>query len=81
MTCGVPVIISDIPPLREVAGDAAAIFNPKDYEELAGVIGNVLESGSLRSEMIQRGILRAKEYSWQKTAELTIETYKKALKN
>ncbi len=81
MACGVPVIISDIPPLREVAGDAAAIFNPKDYEELAGVIGGVLESEPLRSDMIQRGIRRAAEYSWEKTAKITIETYEKALES
>ncbi len=81
MACGVPVIISDIPPLREVAGDAAAVFNPRDYEELAGVIGGVLESESLRSDMIQRGIRRAMEYSWEKTAKITIETYKKALES
>lgn len=81
MACGVPVIISDIPPLREVAGDAALDFRPSDYEELADVICRILESESLRSEMIQRGIQRVREYSWEKVAASTIQTYKKALGN
>lgn len=81
MACGVPVIISDIPPLREVAGDAASAFSPKDFEELANLICKILESESLRSEMVERGIRRAREYSWEKTAALTIQTYKKALDN
>lgn len=79
MACGVPVIISDIPPLKEVAGDVAIAFNPEDHEELAAMIDRVLSSESLRSDMIQKGIQKAKEYSWEGTADLTIQTYKRAL--
>lgn len=79
MACGLPVIISNIPPLTEVAGDAAITFNPKDHEELADVIDKILSSGSLRSEMIQKGIQRAKEYSWEKVAASTIQAYTKVL--
>ncbi|GAB4419842.1 MAG: glycosyltransferase family 1 protein [Thermodesulfovibrionales bacterium] len=81
MACGTPVIISEIPPLKEVAGDAAIAFNPKDHEELAGKIETVISSDTLRSDMIQRGFERVKGYSWSKTAALTIETYKRAIES
>lgn len=81
MACGVPVIISDIPPLREVAGDAAIAFNPEDHEELAAMIDRVLSSESLRSDMMQRGFEKVNEYSWSKVAALTIETYKRAMES
>lgn len=79
MACEVPVIISDIPPLIEVAGDAAIAFNPRDYEELAHVIERVVSSELLRHELVQKGIRKVKEYSWEKAALSTIQTYSKAL--
>lgn len=79
MSCGTPVIISDIPPLKEVAGDAALSFNPEDSKELAKAIDRVLSSEALRREMSQKGLKRAAEYSWKKAAELTVRTYARAL--
>lgn len=81
MACGTPVIISDIPSLTEVAGDAAMVFNPKDHDELAAVIGNVLSSESLRTELSRKGLQKANGYSWGNVAGLTIQTYRKALGN
>jgi glycosyltransferase involved in cell wall biosynthesis len=79
MSCGVPVIISDIPPLREVTKGAALVFNPDDHEELAHKIEMILSSESLRSELIQKGLQKANEYSWEKVVTSTIQAYKKAL--
>lgn len=79
MSCGTPVIISDIPPLKEVARDAALSFNPGDSKELAEVMDKVISSEALRHEMSQKGLERAAEYSWKKAAELTVRTYARAL--
>lgn len=79
MSCGTPVIISCIPPLTEVAKDAALTFNPEDSDGLVGVMDKVISSEALRSEMSQKGLNRASEYSWKKAAELTVETYSRAL--
>lgn len=79
MSCGTPVIISGIPPLTEVAKDAALAFNPEDSKELAGVMDKVISSEALRSEMSQKGLKRASEYSWKKAADMTVETYSRAL--
>lgn len=75
MSCGTPVIISAIPPLEDVAKDAALSFNPNDSGELAYVIDKVISSETLRQEMSRKGLKRAGEYSWTKTAEMTIKTY------
>ena len=79
MSCNVPVIVSDIPPLREVCGDAALSFSPEDHEELALRIRTILTSDSLRSEMVLKGAQRVGRYSWQRVAEETVRTYRKAL--
>ncbi len=81
MTCGVPAVLSDIPSLREVAGDSALFFHPADHEELAHEVGRLLSSESLRTEMNQRGLRKAEEYSWRRVAAETISTYEKALNN
>lgn len=79
MSCGTPVIISGIPSLTEVAKDAALAFKPEDSDGLAGVMDKVISSEALRTEMSRKGIKRASEYSWKKAAELTVETYSRAL--
>ena len=81
MACRTPVIISDIPPLREVAGDAALTFNPNDHEELTFAIDRALSSESLRAELSQKGRRKADQYSWEKVAAETVKTYQKALAN
>jgi glycosyltransferase involved in cell wall biosynthesis len=81
MACGIPVLISDIPSLREVTGDAALTFNPKDHEELAHLLDRVLSSESLRMDMKNNGLRRSSEYSWEKVVRATIQTYQKTLKD
>jgi len=79
MACGVPVIISSIPPLMEVAGEAALSFNPHDHEELAHLLNKVISSPSLRSDIIKKGLDKVKDYSWAKVAESTIRTYARTI--
>lgn len=79
MTCGVPTILSDIPALREVAGDAAIFFDPSDHEQLQYELGRIWASGSLRQEARERCLRRAEAFSWKKVARETIKTYEKAV--
>jgi glycosyltransferase involved in cell wall biosynthesis len=79
MSCGTPVIVSNIPSLTEVAGEAAVTFSPQDHEELAHTIEKIFFSGSLRTELGEKGHEKAREYSWDRTISLTIQTYRKAL--
>jgi len=75
MKFGVPVIISDIDALKEVAGNAALVVNPENFEETAKTIFRLFSSPKRRDELIEKGYLRLKNFSWRKTARETLEVY------
>jgi glycosyltransferase involved in cell wall biosynthesis len=81
MACGTPVITSTVSSLPEVTGTdgVARLVDPGDTEALAGALAEVMAQGDLRMAMGQRGLARAKEFSWQKTAQQTVAIYRKVL--
>lgn len=72
---GCPVIASNATSIPEVAGNAAILFDPHDIEDLKKKTNKVLSEHSLREEFKVKGIERAKELPWEKTARLTNELY------
>ena len=78
MASGTPVACSRIPCLREVAGDAAEFFNPRDEREISNVILRLLEDPLRRAELSRKGQARAREFSWEKTALATHEVLAQA---
>lgn len=72
MACGVPVITSDVSSLPEVVGDAGILINPNDIQELSTAIYTVLSDKSLQAKMKTKGLARAGEFTWGKTAEATL---------
>jgi glycosyltransferase involved in cell wall biosynthesis len=79
MACGAPVITSDARAIAEMVGDAACLVPAKDYQELASQIVRVVTDAKVRSSLIQRGLLRAGAFSWERTAEATYVLYQRAL--
>ena len=79
MACGAPVITSDNSSMREVAGEAAVLVDPRNVREMTEAMTRVAEDQSLRQELSAKGLKRAGEFSWRKTAELTVQTYREAL--
>ncbi len=79
MLHGVPVACSDIPALREVAGDAALLFDPGDQASVDGALARLLGSASLREQLVVRGRDRAARFSWSETAHRTLEAYRDAI--
>jgi len=75
MSCGAPVITSSKSSLPEVVGDAALLVDPLDVDALAVAIESVLANKELRTELSERGLKRAKFFSWEKTAEQTWSIY------
>lgn len=73
---GVPVITSNTSSLPEIAGGAAYLVNPENEEEIAEAILKIVEDNSLRKNLIEKGKVRLKDFSWEKTAEEVIEVYK-----
>lgn len=76
MACGVPVICSDIPSLRETAGDAALFFDPGDCRSIASVIERILGDKGIRAELRMRGKKRAAALSWDAAAKKTLDVYR-----
>lgn len=79
MACGAPVITSRIPALEETTGGAALLVEPGNVQELAGAIANVLDDDDLRSRLSVLGRSRAAEFTWERTARLTLDVYEKAM--
>lgn len=79
MACGTPTIAAEATSLPEIGGDAAQYFPVGDDETLAQVLTKVLEDSSLRAELSERGIRRAAQFSWWRTAEATVRAYEQAL--
>ncbi len=72
MACGTPVICSNVSSLPEVTGDAAILVNPHDTAQLAEALGQVLADQQLRNKLASRGLLRASQFSWEKSAQETL---------
>jgi glycosyltransferase involved in cell wall biosynthesis len=72
---GCPVIISDRGALPEIAGGAALIVNPDKPEEIADAIAKLNQDDTLRSQLIQKGRLWAKGFTWEKAAKETLEIF------
>jgi glycosyltransferase involved in cell wall biosynthesis len=78
MARGVPVACSNRPALPEVAGDAALLFDPTDQAAVTDAIRRLLRDAELRRTLASRGLARAREFSWRRTAELTLASYRRA---
>ncbi len=76
MACGAPVVCSDRASLPEVAGEAALLVDPTDVEALAEAITRLLADEDLREEMRRRALARAAEFSWERTARMTLAVYR-----
>ncbi len=77
MACGTPVVCSNATSLSEVVSDAALTVSPYDVEGFAKSIINILDDDKLRQSLIEKGLNRAKNFSWEKTAEQTLNVYTK----
>ncbi len=79
MSMGAPVITSNSSSLPEVAGEAAILVDPFDIDDLAQSLVSLVFDTDKRELMRQLGFKQAAKFSWEKTAQLTIEAYKKLL--
>lgn len=73
----VPVITSNTTSLPEVTGDAAISVNPLDADEIGFAMKQVLEDPSLTNGLKQRGLIRAREFTWQACTDSTLKVYKR----
>lgn len=81
MAYHIPVAISNVAALPEIAGDAAIQFDPKSIESMADAIYQALTDQGLRASLIEKGKQRLKHFSWQEMARKTVEIYQHVIRN
>jgi glycosyltransferase involved in cell wall biosynthesis len=75
MASGCPVLVSDVSCLPEIYGDSVLYCHPNNVEEMEKKLKSLLTDN--HSELIKRGLIRSKKYSWEKAAETTLKIYNK----
>jgi len=73
--CGCPAVLSASGSLPEIGGEAAIYFNPKDGRAIREAVSRVINDEDFRRELIRKGAARAKDFSWEKTAQMTQQVY------
>ncbi len=76
---GVPVACANASSLPEVAGDAALLFDPRDVAGIAASLERLLGDPALADDLRAKGRARAAEFTWARTARLTLDSYARAL--
>jgi glycosyltransferase involved in cell wall biosynthesis len=79
MTCGTPVVVSNVSALPEVVGDAAWLVDPHDVDELTVAMWRILTDEDVRGSLITKGLKRAKMFSWERAAQETLDVYRRVV--
>lgn len=81
MQCGLPVIVSDTSSMPEVVGDAGILVNPLDKDQICQALLTLLQNRDIRLQFAEKGLARAREFSWKQCADKTIAGYNTAWNN
>jgi glycosyltransferase involved in cell wall biosynthesis len=76
MSLGVPTIVSNAASLPEIVGDGALLVDPQSPQSLANAILRISYDSKIRSEVSKKGLKRSRAFSWDKTAQETLELYR-----
>ncbi len=78
MASGCPVVASDIAPFREITAGAARLVPVNDVGKLGAALREVAQSPALRDSLRAQGLARARDFSWNRCAQETLEVYRSA---
>ncbi|PIP27713.1 MAG: hypothetical protein COX30_00440 [Candidatus Moranbacteria bacterium CG23_combo_of_CG06-09_8_20_14_all_39_10] len=76
MTAGVPVLASNITPHAEITAEAALLFNLDNPADFSQKLMQIVDEDSTRTDLIKKGLLQSKKFSWQQTAEKMLGIYR-----
>ncbi len=79
MACGAPVITSRIPSISETVGTAARLVDPRDVNDLASAIAELLTDETTRRHFADAGVEHVKKFTWEQTALKTLDVYRQLL--
>ena len=75
MACGTPVVVSHKSSLPEVVGDAGLYVDPLDEVSMVEAMVRILSDSRLASEFREKGLIRSKQFRWEKVGEKTLQAY------
>lgn len=79
MACGIPVIVANRASLPEVVEDAGILIEPDDTENLVNSMWELYSNINIRNYYIDKGVLQAKKFTWEKSAQILKEVYQSLL--
>lgn len=79
MVRGVPVACANVSALREIAGDAALLFDPESQDEVTAAVRRLLEDRMLAERLVRRGHERVQDFTWERTGSATLAGYRRAI--
>ncbi len=77
MSCGTPILTSNVNGLKEIAGDAAILVDPSDTEAIAAGISKILSDAKLSEALSQKGLERSTLFRWDRCAKETLALLEK----
>ena len=80
MASGTPVVTTDSASLPEVVGDAGFAVDADDARAMAGAIIAAVIQDNLAADLRQKGLARARQFSWEETAQETLLVYDKVMR-
>jgi glycosyltransferase involved in cell wall biosynthesis len=75
MACGCPVVSSNTGAIPELTKGAALLADPFDVEAQSGNLLSVLESSEIKENLREKGIVRARDFSWDRAARQTLDIF------
>lgn len=75
MACGTPVIVSNVSSLPEVVGKAGLLIDPYSVDQIEQAIRTIVTDKKLRQKYSRAGIVRAKDFSWDKMARAVLKVF------
>jgi glycosyltransferase involved in cell wall biosynthesis len=79
MARGVPVACSNASSLPEVAGEATLLFDPHRPAQIAAALTRLLTDAALRERLSELGYARVRQFTWERSARLTLDSYARSL--
>jgi len=75
MACGIPVIVSNVSSLPEVAGSAGILVDPYSVDQITQAVRTITSDKKLRIKYIRSGTEQAKKFSWDKMAKIVLKVF------
>jgi glycosyltransferase involved in cell wall biosynthesis len=79
MACGAPLIVSDASSFPEIVGDAGILLDPRHEEAWTATMEDLLHNRTKRQQLRLKGLTRAEQFSWRRTAQETLAIYRKTI--